>query len=110
MRVPAKCQPFSSYFSDLHSRTILWCNVRCRVHRVLTPAGNLLTNLCYVLLSHGRAANGDDISKWLSKIAEHAAEDAAAQEDDDDQETDSEDDEDEEGDEDEDEDEEAGSK
>ena len=30
---------------------------------------------------HGRAPNGDDIAKWLGKIAAHAAEDAAAQED-----------------------------
>jgi len=29
--------------------------------------------------AHGRAPNGDDIAKWLVKIAEHAAEDAAAQ-------------------------------
>lgn len=30
---------------------------------------------------HGRAPNGDDIAKWLGKIAEHANEDAAAQHD-----------------------------
>jgi hypothetical protein len=29
--------------------------------------------------AHGRAPNGDDIAKWLGKIAEHAADDAAAQ-------------------------------
>ena len=30
---------------------------------------------------NGRAPNGDDITKWLGKLAAHAAEDSAAQDD-----------------------------